>query len=97
MGTTFLQRRLAVQSSLLDQQQLSSSLGWGEILMPVRDLVHQAGSIGTAGEAQVAALVQRHLSRQATVAAYQDCFILLTLLGVAITFLLLLLRKPKAS
>ncbi len=71
VGTTFLQRRLTVQSALLDQQQLSSSLNWGDILAPVRELVQQSGSTGLSGEAQVAAIVQRHLSQQATVAAYQ--------------------------
>ncbi|WP_143308535.1 DHA2 family efflux MFS transporter permease subunit [Candidatus Entotheonella palauensis] len=96
IGTTFLQRRLTVQTGLLDQQQLSSSLGWSEILMPVRDMVQQAGAIGPAGEAQVAAIVQRHLSQQASVAAYQDCFVLMTLLGLLSILLLLLLRKPKS-
>ncbi len=62
VGTTFLQRRLSVQTSLLDQQQLSSSLDWSDMLAPVRDAVQQAGAIGSAGEAQVAAIVQRHLS-----------------------------------
>ncbi len=96
VGTTFLQRRLTVQNGLLDQQQLSSSLSWSEVLTPVRDWVQQAGSIGSVGEAQVAGLVQRHLSQQATVAAYQDCFILLTISALASACLILLLRKPKA-
>ncbi len=93
VGTTFLQRRLTVQSSLLDQQQLSSSLHWGEVTAPVRDWVRQAGAIGPIEDAQVAALMQHHLSQQATVAAYQDCFVLLTVLGVASICLLLLSRK----
>jgi hypothetical protein len=39
--------------------------------------------------------MQRYLNQQATVAAYRDCFILLTILGVASIFLMLLLRKSE--
>jgi hypothetical protein len=39
-----------------------------------------------------------HLSQQAAVAAYQDCFVLLTILGLAsLALLIVLLRKPIAS
>ncbi len=95
VGTTFLQRRLTVQSSLLDQQQLSSSLAWGDVMAPVHDWVRQAGATGVVEEAQVTALVQHHLSQQTAVAAYQDCFLLLTVVGVASIGLLFLLRKQK--
>jgi len=95
MVTTVLQRRLAYHSSTLDQQQVFSALSWGEILPPVRELVHQAGAVGQLGEIQVQALVQQHLEQQATVAAYQDCFMRVTLLCLASMPLLLLLRKPR--
>jgi hypothetical protein len=39
-------------------------------------------------------LVQGHLEQQATVAAYQDCFMLVTLLCLASMPLVVLLRKP---
>lgn len=93
MVTTVLQRRLTYHSTVLDQQQVFSALSWGEILAPVRELVRQAGAIGQLGEAQVLTLVQRHLEQQATVAAYQDCFMLVTLLCLASMPLALLLRK----
>jgi MFS transporter, DHA2 family, multidrug resistance protein len=95
MVTTMLQRRLAYHSSMLDQQQVFSSLSWGEILPPVRALVQQAGAIGQLGETQVQMLVQQHLEQQATVAAYQDCFMLVTLLCLASMPIVLLLRKPR--
>ncbi len=95
MVTTMLQRRLAYHSSMLDQQQVFSSLSWGEILPPVRELVQQAGAIGQLGETQVQLLVQQHLEQQATVAAYQDCFMLVTLLCLASMPIVLLLRKPR--
>jgi DHA2 family multidrug resistance protein len=95
LGTTILQRRLTVHSQLLDQQQLASSLSWAEVLAPVRDLVQQAGSLGVLGETQARALVHRHLSQQATVAAYQDCFMWVMVLCVASMSMLLLLRKPN--
>jgi hypothetical protein len=46
------------------------------------------------GEAQVLTLVRGHLEQQATVAAYQDCFMLVTLLCLANMPLVLLLRRP---
>ena len=63
--------------------------------MPVRELIQQAGSIGLFGEAQVRALVLRHLGQQATVAAYQDCFMLVTILSLVSMPIVLLLRTPK--
>jgi DHA2 family multidrug resistance protein len=94
MVTTVLQRRLTYHSSVLDQQQISSPLNWGEMLAPVREVMRQAGAIGQLGEAQALTLVQRHLEQQATVAAYQDCFTLVTLLCLASMPLVLLLRRP---
>ncbi len=95
MGTTILQRRLTTHSQLLDQQQFASSLSWIEVLGPVRDLVQQAGSLGVLGESQVRALVFRHLSQQATIAAYQDCYMWVMVLCLASMSMLLLLRKPN--
>ena len=94
MVTTVLQRRLMYHSSGLDQQQVFSALSWGEILAPVRALVQQAGAIGPLQDAQVLRLVQDYLEQQATVAAYQDCFMVVTLLCLASMPLVLLLRKP---
>ena len=93
MVATVLQRRLTYHSSVLDQQQVFSALSWGEILAPVRALVRHTGMIGPLGEVQVLMLVQGHLEQQATVAAYQDCFMLVTLLCLASMLLVLLLRK----
>jgi MFS transporter, DHA2 family, multidrug resistance protein len=95
MVTTVLQRRLAYHSSVLDQQQASSALGWEEVLIPVREVVRQAGGSGPLAEAQVRTLVQSHLEQQATVAAYQDCFMLAMLLCLVSMPLVLLLRKPS--
>jgi DHA2 family multidrug resistance protein len=96
MVTTVLQRRLTYHSSALDQQQAFSSLSWGEILLPVHELVQQAGATGQLEEMQVQMLVQQHLEQQATVAAYQDGFRVVTLLCLASMPLVLLLRKPRA-
>jgi DHA2 family multidrug resistance protein len=96
MVTTVLQRRLTYHSSALDQQQAFSSLSWGEILPPVHELVQQAGATGQLEEMQVQMLVQQHLEQQATVAAYQDGFMMVTLLCLASMPLVLLLRKPRA-
>jgi DHA2 family multidrug resistance protein len=95
MMTTVLERRLTYHSSALDQQQIFSALSWAEILAPVRELVRQAGAVGQLAEVQVRMLVQGHLEQQASVAAYQDCFLVVTLLGLASMPLVLLLRKPS--
>jgi DHA2 family multidrug resistance protein len=95
MATTVLERRLAYHGSLIDQQQAASALDWGEILVPVREVVRQAGAVGARGEAQVLTLLRGHLEQQATVAAYQDCFILIMLLCLATMPLVLLLRKAS--
>ena len=97
LGTTFLQRRIAVQTGLLDQQQASINLPWMDLIEPVRQWVEQVGATDVLGDTQVAAMVQRHLSEQATIAAYQDCFIMLTLLAVVSIALLLALRRPVVS
>jgi DHA2 family multidrug resistance protein len=92
--TTVLQHRLAYHSSLLDQQQALAPLSWGEVLGPVRELVQQAGAVGVLRDAPVSALFQQHLYQQATVTAYQDCFLLVTCLYLASMPLVLLVRKP---
>jgi hypothetical protein len=52
----------------------------------------------TAQDAQVEAMAPDDLSQQAAVAAYQDFFVLLTILGLAsLALLIVLLRKPIAS
>jgi DHA2 family multidrug resistance protein len=95
MVTTVLQRRLTYHSSVLDQQQALSALGWEDILTPVRALVQQAGAVGQVAEMQVQMLVQRHLEQQATVAAYQDCFMAVTLLCLVSMPIVLLLRPSR--
>jgi hypothetical protein len=41
--------------------------------------------------------LEHPLNQQATVAAYQDCFMLVTVLGLAsLGLMLIILRKPKA-
>jgi DHA2 family multidrug resistance protein len=92
--TTVLQRRLAYHSSMLDQQQAFSVLHWEDLLAPVRALVQQTGASGPLADMQVLALFQRHLDQQAAVAAYQDCFLLVTFLSLACMVLVSLLRKP---
>jgi DHA2 family multidrug resistance protein len=93
--TTVLQQRLTYHHSMLDQHQVFSSLPWGDILSPIRDMVQRAGATGSMAETQVMALLHRHLEQQAAVAAYQDCFMVVTLLCLASMPVVLLLRKPR--
>jgi len=60
----------------------------------MRGLVQQTGATGPLGDTQGAALLRHYLDQQATVAAYQVCFMLVTLLSLASILLVLLVRKP---
>jgi DHA2 family multidrug resistance protein len=98
MVTTMLQRRLTYHHHLLGQEQVFSSLSWYEVLAPVWELIRQAGALGQLGETQVLGLLNRHFEQQATIAAYQDCFMLAVLLCLVSMPIVLLVRvrKPEA-
>jgi len=97
MMTTMLERHTAYHASMLAQQQVSSSIEWGEILAPVRTLIQQAGDTGELLDLKALALLQRHLMQEATIAAYQDCFIVVTALCVVVMPLVLFLRRQSAE
>jgi DHA2 family multidrug resistance protein len=97
MMTTVLQRRTTYHASMLDQSQDFSSLSWGEVLEPARDLMARAGEVGTMLDVKALALLHRHLEQQATVAAYQDCFLLLVMLTLLVMPLMLFLRRRTAD
>jgi MFS transporter, DHA2 family, multidrug resistance protein len=91
--TTLLQRRTAYHTSLLAESQVFSPLPWGEVLGPAHDLMTRAGEVGAMVEVKSLALLYRHLEQQATVAAYQDCFMLVVLMCLAAMPLVLFLRQ----
>jgi DHA2 family multidrug resistance protein len=96
MVTTMLQRRQTYHHHLLGQEQVFSSLSWAEILTPIRAWVQQAGALGHLEEIQVLGLLNRHFGQQATIAAYQDCFMLAVMICLVSMPLVLLVRTPKA-
>jgi DHA2 family multidrug resistance protein len=91
--TTILQRRTTYYASMLDQSQVFSSLTWGEVLAPAQDLIAGAGEVGALVDVKAMALLQRHLEQQATVAAYQDCFVLVAVLCLVVMPLVGFLRQ----
>jgi hypothetical protein len=99
MVTTMLQRRLTYHHHLLGQEQVFSSLGWDEVLAPVRELVRQVGALGQLAETQVLGLLNRHFEQQATIAAYQDCFMLAVMICLVSMPIVLLVRvrRPEVS
>ena len=97
MMTTLLERRTAYHASMLAQQQVSSSIEWGEILAPVRTLIQHAGDVGELLDLKALALLQRHLVQEATIAAYQDCFMVVTALCVVVMPFVLFLRRQPAE
>mgnify|MGYP003694702013 CR=1 FL=1 len=44
----------------------------------MRTLIQQAGDVGELLDLKALALLQRHLMQEATIAAYQDCFMVVT-------------------
>lgn len=97
MMTTLLERHTAFHASMLVEQQVSSRFEWGEFLAPVRTLLQQAGDVGELLDLKALALLQRHLMQEATIAAYQDCFIVVTALCVVVMPLVLFLRRQPAE
>jgi DHA2 family multidrug resistance protein len=96
MVTTVLQRRLTYHSGMLGEEQALSALPWREALSPVQEMVRQSGATGLLADMQVLGLVQQHLEQQATVTAYQDCFMVVTLLCLLSLPVVLLLRRAQA-
>jgi DHA2 family multidrug resistance protein len=97
MMTTMLERYTAYHTSLLAQQQVASPIEWGEILAPVRRLIQRAGEVGELLDLKALALLQWHLIQEATIAAYQDCFMVVTAFCVVVMPLVLFLRRQSAE
>jgi DHA2 family multidrug resistance protein len=95
--TTVLQRRMSTHTELLDAQQAFSALHWEDVFSRVQDGVTSAGAGGPLAETTVQALVHQHMQQQATVFAYQDCFVLLTLMALAVMPLVCCLRRQRVD
>lgn len=95
--TTFLQRRTDYHAEMMGQAQVDSSLPWLDVLAPVQQTVQQGGEIGAMADVQTMALVQRHLSQQAGISAYQDCFMLVVIISLAVMPLIAFLRQRQSE
>ena len=95
MMTTVLQRRAAYHGTILGQEQVQSSLLWSEVLAPAREMMLRAGDIGAMANIKAMALVQRRLGQEAAVAAYQDSFMLVVILCLAVLPLIFFLRRQQ--
>jgi hypothetical protein len=95
--TTFLQRRTDYHAEMMGQAQVDSSLPWYDVLAPVQQTVQQGGEVGAMADAQAMALVQRHLSQQAGISAYQDCFMLVVIISLAVMPLIAFLRQRQSE
>ena len=92
--TTVLQRRTTYYSGMLGQDQADLSLPWFDVVAPVRHLLHSAGeTIATLTNGSMA-MLQQHLIQQASVAAYQDCFAMISLCLLAAPLILTLRPRP---
>jgi EmrB/QacA subfamily drug resistance transporter len=95
MMTTLLERRTIYHASLLGQQHAGSSLDWGEIVAPVRNILLSTGEVGAMLDLKTLAAVHAHFVQQATVVAYQDCFVVLAGLCVVVMPLVMFLRRAQ--
>jgi hypothetical protein len=92
-----LERYTAYHGSMLAQQHVFSPLGWEDIVTPVRTLIQQAGDVGELLDLKALAVLQQHLVQEATIAAYQDCFVVVALLCVVVMPCVLFLRRQPAE
>jgi hypothetical protein len=90
---TFLEHRTVYHAHMLEQQQAFSSHQWTHILLPVREFLAEAGEAGAVLGLKSLGLVQRQLILEATVTAYQDCFLLMTALCVVVMPLVFFIRR----
>ena len=97
MMTTFLQRRTNYHANMMGQAQVDSNLPWYDVLAPVQQFVHQAGEIGAMADIQAMALFRRHLLQHASISAYQDCFVLVVIISLAVVPLIAFLRHRQTE
>ena len=93
--TTVLQQRTTYYSGMLAQEQVVSSLPWSDVVTPVRALLHSNGeTLATLTNGSMA-MLQHHLVQQASVAAYQDFFLLMSLCLLIVPLIVALRPSPK--
>ena len=93
--TTVLQQRTTYYSGMLAQEQVTSSLPWSDVVAPVRDILHDAGeTIATLTDGSMA-MLQHHLVQQASLAAYQDYFLLMALCLMVAPLIVALRPRPQ--
>ena len=69
---------------------VASSLPWSHVVTPVRALLHSAGeTLATLTNGSMA-MLQQHLVQQASLAAYQDYFLLMSLCIVIVPLIVAL-------
>ena len=93
--TTVLQQRTTYYSGMLAQEQVASSLPWSDVAGPIRILLHEAGETITTLTNGSLAMLQHHLVQQASLAAYQDYFVLMSLCLVVAPLIVALRPRPR--
>ena len=94
--TTVLQQRTTYYSGLLAQEQVVSSLPWSDVVTPVRAVLHSAGETFATLTNGSMAMLQHHLVQQASVAAYQDFFLVMSLCLLVVPLIVALRPQPQA-
>ena len=93
--TTVLQQRTTHYSGMLAQEQVVSSLPWSDVVTPVRAVLHGAGETFATLTNGSMAMLQQHLVQQASVAAYQDFFLVMSLCLVVVPLIAALRPNPQ--
>ena len=82
---------------MMGQSQVDSSLPWSDVMTPVQQFVQQGGEVGAIADIQTMALVRRHLFQHAGISAYQDCFMLVVIISLAVVPLIAFLRQRQTE
>ena len=93
--TTVLQQRTTYYTGMLAQEQVVSSLPWFDVVTPVRALLRSAGETLVTLTNGSMAMLQQHLTQQASLAAYQDYFLLMSLCVVIVPLIVALRPRPQ--
>ena len=93
--TTVLQQRTTYYSGMLAQEQVVSSLPWSDVVTPVQAVLRSTGeTLATLTNGSMA-MLQHHLVQQASVAAYQDFFLVMSLCLVVVPLIVVLRPHPQ--
>ncbi|RMF93974.1 MAG: DHA2 family efflux MFS transporter permease subunit [Nitrospinota bacterium] len=98
MLATLLKRRTIYHTMMVAQNQSLATKGVETLFPTVRRIVEAGGDVGLLAQVKAAALLQKRLVLEGSMAAYQDCFLLMAVLALLLLppTLLIFTRRNRA-